>query len=94
MQFQQVNHYIPGKKYKIIHFYGAVFFGTFCYSYEDSLLFKNVSGYGFYEYQEFTIHLNKIYKPIFQKERIQSTMEHRAINIILQQITGDPTFTW
>lgn len=34
------------------------------------------------------------YEPIFQKERIQSTMEERALQLILKNIVGDPTFTW
>ena len=36
----------------------------------------------------------KIYRPIFQKDKIQQEMERRAINLILQQITGDPYFQW
>ena len=34
------------------------------------------------------------YEPIFQRERIQSMMEERALQLILKNIIGDPTFTW
>ena len=34
------------------------------------------------------------YEPVFQKERIQSDMEHRAVNKLLQQIIGDASFSW
>jgi len=34
------------------------------------------------------------YEPIFQKERIQTAMEQRAINKLLQQIIGDASFSW
>jgi hypothetical protein len=34
------------------------------------------------------------YEPIFKKERIQTAMEHRAINKLLQQIIGDASFSW
>jgi esterase/lipase len=30
----------------------------------------------------------------FQKEKIQDAMEHRAVNKILQKITGDDTFNY
>jgi hypothetical protein len=34
------------------------------------------------------------YEPVFQKENIQSTMEKRAVNKLLQKIIGDSNFTW
>ena len=34
------------------------------------------------------------YEPVFQKERIQTDMEHRAVNKLLQQIIGDTRFSW
>ncbi len=34
------------------------------------------------------------YEPVFQKERIQSAMEYRAVNKLLQKIIGDTMFTW
>ena len=33
-------------------------------------------------------------EPIFQKERIQTAMEYRAVNKLLQKIIGDPMFTY
>ena len=35
-----------------------------------------------------------VYQPIFQKEQIQTTMEIRAVNMILRKILGDPYFEW
>jgi hypothetical protein len=34
------------------------------------------------------------YEHIFQKERIQSNMEERALQLILKNIVCDPYFTW
>lgn len=34
------------------------------------------------------------YEPVFQKERIQTKMETRAVNKLLQKIIGDPSFSW
>ena len=36
----------------------------------------------------------KFFRPIYQKEKIQSAMERRAVNMILQRITNDPYFYW
>jgi hypothetical protein len=37
---------------------------------------------------------HKYYKVIYQKEKIQQTMELRSINIILQRIIGDASFVY
>jgi hypothetical protein len=37
---------------------------------------------------------SKFYRAIFKKRQIQQAMEQRAINMILQRITGDPNFEW
>jgi hypothetical protein len=29
-----------------------------------------------------------------EKEAIQSSMEHRAVNLILRKVIGDETFSW
>jgi hypothetical protein len=34
------------------------------------------------------------YEPIFQKEQIQSAMELRGVNKLLQRIIGDSSFSW
>lgn len=34
------------------------------------------------------------FKPIFQKEKIQQTMEQRALTLVLQRVLGDPFFIW
>jgi hypothetical protein len=36
----------------------------------------------------------KYYKLVSSKEKIQSAMETRAVNLILQQLIGDSTFTY
>lgn len=35
-----------------------------------------------------------LYEFFSEKEAIQSCMEHRAVNLILQKLTGDETFSW
>ena len=53
--------------------------------------FKEVNGYG---EKKFIQSINKFYEPIFQRDRIQQTMEERALQLILKSIVGDPTFSW
>jgi hypothetical protein len=42
----------------------------------------------------FFLPTRKFYKFVSQKERIQSNMEHRAVNLIIRQILGDNYFKW
>jgi len=36
----------------------------------------------------------KFYKFVSQKARIQSDMEHRAVNMIIRRVIGDDCFKW
>jgi len=56
--------------------------------------FKHVPKYKNLETVDFIPNYHTYYEAIFQRERIQSDMEHRAVNKLLRQIIGDPTFTW
>lgn len=92
MQFQEVTVLVPGTKYKIVS--NNTYEGTYV-STNYLHRFKNVYGYENLDGTlNFIPHFHRYYEPIFQKERIQSYMEGRALNLILQNIIGDPTFTW
>jgi hypothetical protein len=89
MKFREVTELIPGTKYKIVsndNTYEGIYVST---NYLHR--FRNVPGY---HNTNFVPHFHSYYEPIFQKERIQSAMEHRAITKLLRQIIGDPTFRW
>ena len=96
MQFQKVNELVPGTKYKIISTFDTfdTFQGTFVRRMDFLQCFKNVSRYEMLSEVKIIPVFYTYYEPIFQRHRIQSEMEHRAINLLLQRITGDPTFTW
>ena len=53
--------------------------------------FMNINGRK--NFQDF-FYNETFYEPIFEKEQIQSAMEQRAVNKLLQKIIGDSTFTW
>ena len=92
MKFREVTVLIPGTKYKIVsndNTYEGIYVST---NYLHR--FKNVPGYENLNSTNFVPHFHSYYEPIFQKERIQSSMEHRAVNKIIQNIIGDPTFSW
>lgn len=42
----------------------------------------------------FFLSTRKFYKFISQKARIQSDMEHRAVNLIVRRVLGDDCFQW
>jgi len=90
MQFQRVTHLTAGKKYKICQHFSQCK-GTYLYSIYGVHSFVNINGNR--NFQDFYYDAT-FYEPIFQKERIQTDMEHRAVNKILQKIIGDPTFFW
>ena len=106
MEFREVTELVPGTrftklvcgtKYRIVirkdNDY-AIFQGFYCHIYKDYHFYVfNSLRHGTYllDYASGFIYF---YLPNFQKERIQSAMEHRAVNLILRNITGDPTFTW
>ena len=96
MEFKKVTVLVPNTKYKIKYCGVVTYEGTYIKRDGNYRIFKNVTGIGY------TVKLFKqdisghhdYYVPIFQHDRIQSDMEHRATNLILQNITGDPTFFW
>ncbi len=89
MKFQEVLELVPGTTYKIVHFMGKVHKGTYVGTDRFGNCFKNESGNQYMPYCTHTF-----YKPVFQKEKIQSDMEHRALQVILKSIIGDSTFSW
>jgi len=95
MKFQRVYELNHGEKYKIIHHlheYTATFKTCFLC---NPVLYEFTSNEKVYYHYVFTgYNPYKYYVPIFQRDRIQNAMERRAVNLILQRITGDPTFTW
>jgi len=90
MQFKRVEYLEPGVKYKICQHFSQ-HRGTYLYSIYGVHTFENIDGYR--NFQDF-FYDTTFYVPIFQKQRIQSDMEHRAVNLLLRVITGDPTFSW
>lgn len=91
MQFRRVHssHLESGKKYKICQHFSQ-HRGTYLYSIYGIHSFVNINGqHNFQDFYDATF-----YEPIFQKKRIQSNMEERALQLILKNIVGDPTFTW
>ena len=96
MEFQEVFDLVPGKKYKVVHY-----FHEYTATYKNSCMHNPIiltfstkekkykqyifpGQYNPYEY----------FVPIFQKELIQTKMEHRALQRILKNIIGDESFTW
>ena len=96
MQFQEVTVLVPGTKYRIVYETYLQFRGFYSHTEEGYPIhtFKVVHGYGLSDEKKFAHGFNKFYEPIFQKDRIQKDMEHRAINKLLRHIIGDPTFTY
>jgi|LauGreSBDMM110SN_4_FD.fasta_scaffold267892_1 hypothetical protein len=88
-KIEKVSQFVPGVNYNIQ--YHSILKGTFLRKEGNQLIFKT----GFQSYTRIQIvnHYD-FYVPIFQRNRIQSDMERRAVNKILQHITGDPTFSW
>jgi len=108
MEFREVTDLVPGTrftklvsgtKYRIVvrnpnHNRYAIFQGFYTHIYKDYHFYVfNSLRYG-PELIDYENGFSHFYLPNFQKERIQSNMEHRAVNLILRNITGDPTFTW
>ncbi len=86
-KIEKVSQFVPGVNYNIQY----TLKGTFLRKEGNQLIFKT----GVQSYTRIKI-MNPydFYVPIFQRDRIQLDMEYRAINKILQNITGDPTFSW
>jgi len=102
MEFQQVFDLIPGNKYKVVHY-----FHEYTATYKNSIMYNPIiltfttketqyHQYIFPGQYKFPCQYNpyKYFVPIFQKERIQSDMEQRALQRILKNIIGDESFSW
>jgi len=80
----------PEQKYKIIagEKYTGIYKGE-CWHNHHLLIFDEVRGSIAYFSKS-----RHFYQFISQKERIQSNMEKRSLNMILCQLLGDPYFQW
>jgi hypothetical protein len=83
-------------KYKIVANgeYVGVYKGK--YWHEDLYLefdhTRNITGH--LQPPKYFLTTRKFYKFVSQKARIQSDMEHRAVNMIVQRLIGDNYFKW
>ena len=85
------------QKYKIVY-YGHTYTGIYKGKYwrdELYLEFVNVhnSSNNYYPHRYFS-QRSKFYSFVSQKVKIQSDMEHRAVNLIISGIIGDTHFIW
>jgi hypothetical protein len=91
---------LTNKKYLIhTHYYKASmkFTGVFSHMYENRIYFSNVKCYNIYKQNIGSIFFTKLdiyYERVSVKEKIQNAMEERALQKILQKITGDANFKW
>jgi hypothetical protein len=96
MEFQEVFVIVPGNKYKVVHY-----FHEYIATYKNSIMYNPViltfsTKEKKYHQYIFPGQYNpyKYFVPIFQKERIQASMEQRALQRILKNIIGDELFIW
>jgi hypothetical protein len=108
MEFREVTELVPGTrftklvsgtKYRIVickkdyliftGFYSHIYKDYYFYAFKSRMSNTYIS-----EIIDYENGFSHFYLPNFQKERIQSNMEHRAVNLILQKIIGDPYFSW
>jgi len=92
MKFQIVHDLVPGTKYKIVYYLGKVQTGTYIGTNRFGNRFVTCENKSDNQYLPHC--LNDFYKPVFQKTKIQSDMEQRALQRILKSIIGDQTFSW
>jgi len=103
MEFEEVRFLSlnPHEKYKIL-WEDLIYTGTFdevsVYYPKIFAIFMNVriktTVLPFLYVQTFPPIQSKFYRAILKKRQIQQAMEQRAINLVLQRITGDPNFQW
>jgi hypothetical protein len=93
MKFQSVHVLVPGTRYKIVYYLGKVQTGTYICTDQFGNRFDVTNENG--KSNEYLPQcLNEFYKPVFQKNKIQLDMEHRALQLILKTITRDQSFSW
>jgi hypothetical protein len=93
MKFQAVHVLVPGTTYKIVYYSGKVQKGTYVCTDKFGTRF-DVNENGKSNDQYVPQCLNEFYKPVFQKDKIQTDMEQRALQLILKSIIGDQSFSW
>lgn len=96
MEFQEVFVIVLGNKYKVVHYfheYIAIYKRSIHY---NPIILTFTTREQQYHQYIFPGQYNpyKYFVPIFQKERIQSDMEQRALQRILKNIIGDESFIW
>lgn len=97
MKFCEVIELVPGTKYKIITLRSFHFNGTYAFKNDRQYIFNRVKGFLTSipsDNQAFVndSNTNRFYEPILGKS--QTSMEHRALQLILKSIVGDDTFSW
>ena len=90
MEFKKVESLVPGTKYKICMQF-LTYRGTYTHSIRGMHNFVKINGRSNFQAHFYN---EAFYEPIFQKESIQTAMEHRAVNKLLQKIIGDTRFSW
>ena len=96
-QLKQNHKYVISDLYGAFHYVGI--FDHYRYSGKDMVIFKNVVCINLIErpcgYVNFSYSIaRKFYTVISKKKEIQQSMETRALNKIIQSITGDDLFEW
>ena len=92
MEFREVTELVPGTKYRIVYQKCLKYTGFYSHIENTVHIFKNVDGYEFNNEKSFAYFVNTLYKPICQRDRIQTMEEH--VQLILKQIIGDSIFQW
>jgi hypothetical protein len=91
MEFKKVTELVPGTKYQI-NLTFLNYRGIYTHSVRKGMHnFVKINGRNNFQAHFYN---ETFYEPVFQKERIQTNMEHRAVNKLLQKIIGDPSFSW
>ena len=94
MEFTKVTELVPGTKYRILCHDIIPFTGFYSRIEYEFYTFQSVQGSHFHKVLHFSQLCNTFYAPHFQRDRIQSDMEHRAVTKFIQRIIGDPTFSY
>jgi hypothetical protein len=96
--FQQieVSELCYNQKYKI--FSDKTYIGIYkgkCWSDEKYLSFININKHPSHKLNHrYFLTSHNFYRFVSQKAKIQSDMEHRAVNLIISRIIGDEHFIW
>jgi hypothetical protein len=96
--FQQINisDLCYNQKYKIVC-YDETYTGFYkgkCWIDKTYLEFVNVRKLSIIYSHRYFSHTREFYRIVSKKTKIQSDMEHRAVNLIISSIIGDTHFIW